>query len=98
MSAPAYMTECIPVALYECSGSVCGSHPAEKLGFFEGDQSTAYPTEDIQAGWYCLKHRNDIREQIALYRETPFFPTLAEELQRRHAQTLEDIVIGGYGG
>ena len=76
MSAPAYMTACIPVALYECSGSVCGSHPAERLGFFEGDQSTVDPAKDIPDGWYCRKHRNDIREQLGLHEEAPFSPTL----------------------
>ena len=54
------------------------------------------PAKDIPEGWYCLKHRKGITAaQLDLHEETPFFPTLASELQRRQEEMLEMIVTGG---
>ena len=109
MSAPAYMTECVPEPVYGCKEESCAeavSYPAEDLRYFAGHDAGNLPA--APSGWYCEEHRDELRLSIEAEAEeseagwVPNFagylgPTLAEELQRRHAEVLEDIVAGaGY--
>ena len=101
MSAPAYMTDCVPEPVYGCQDESCAesvSYPAEDLRYFEGHDAGTWVAP---SGWYCEDHRDELRLSIEAEAEesesgwVPNFagylgPTLAEELLRRHVEMIGD--------
>ena len=104
MSAPAYMTDYLPDAVYGCQEESCAesvSYPAEDLRYFAGHDAGNLPA--APAGWYCEDHRDELRLSIEAEAEesesgiVPNFtgylgPTLAEELLRRHVEMLGGVL------
>ena len=102
MSAPAYMTDCLPEPVYGCKEETCAgevSYPAEDLRYFTGHDAGNLPA--YPSGWYCEDHRDELRLSIEAEAEdseaafVPNFagylgPTLAEELLRRHVEMIGD--------